>query len=611
MNAATATDVTSEVLSPPERRIKDPILLRVIGGQLHAIAKEMASTLQRTAYSQLARENEDLGAGLFGSHGQELAESQTTPLHNGSIGGMIRGFLQRLEGKIEEGDVIFHNHPYKGAVHAPDICVAVPIFWEGELVAFAADTCHLIDTGGAYPGINVDVVDMWAESRIYDSMRIYRRGELNEELWQHIIDNTRTPTLNRGDLHALMGACQVGRRRFLELLEKHGAKTILDAGEDWMDYAEYMLRSEIARVPDGVYEAPVGWLDDDGKHRSWLEGDGHGEDDHLKVCVKVTIKGSDLIVDLTGSNPEVETGFNAPFEGATKCTAYFIARTVFLDEAKYDEYIPQNEGCYRPIEVICPKGTIFNPNFPRATFARFCPVQRIADGFVLSLADAAPDRVAAGSAAHTFFISYSGWDAEAQEYWAYLETNEGTYGGRMGSDGMEAVDTHAANTRNTPVEELELRFPMRVDRYELADRSPAPGRWRGGGGVVRENRFLVDTIASCEGDRCYDPPRGIHGGQDGLPGVVTHIISADGERRPLYSKFSGYRVKAGDVIRFESPLGGGYGDPFERDPSLVLADVLDDYIDTAEARENYGVVLTADGKNVDADSTEKQRGATT
>jgi N-methylhydantoinase B len=577
-------DVTTEV-APPERRISDPILLRVIGGQLGAIAKEMASTLQRTAYSQLARENEDLGAGLFDSHGRELAESQTTPLHNGSIGGMIRGFLQRLEGKIEDGDVIFHNHPYKGAVHAPDICVAVPIFWEGKLVAFAADTCHLIDLGGAYPGINVDVVDMWAEARIYDSLRVYEKGVRNEQLWTHIIDNTRTPTLNRGDLGALMAACHVGKQRFLELLQKYGVETVLAACEDWMDYSEYMLRSEIIKVPDGEYVAPIGWLDDDGKNR----------DEHLKVAVKVTISGSDVEVDLTGSNPEVETGFNSPFLGATTCTAYFIVRSVFLDESRYEEYIPQNEGCYRPIKVICPEGTIFNPKFPRATFARFCPVQRIADGFILAMADAVPEKVTAGNAAHTYFISYSGWDDQTQEYWAYLETNEGSYGGRYGSDAMDSVDTLAANTRNTPVEELELRFPIIVERYELRDQAPAAGRWRGGIGIVRDNRLLVDSILSCEGDRNYDPPRGIHGGSDGAPGRITHTVAASGEKKSLYSKFSGYRVKTGDVVRLETPNGGGYGRPLDRDPAAVLGDVLDGYLDAGQARESYGLVLVGEG----------------
>ena len=577
---------------PPKRRLDDPILLRVIGGQLTAHAREMASTLQRTAYSQLCRENEDLGCGLYDVRGRELAESLTTPLMNGALGGMIRGFMQRLEGKLQEGDVVFHNHPYKGAMHAPDVCIAVPIFWQGELVGFAAASTHLIDLGGAYPGINVDVVDMWAEARIYDAVRIWEGGVRNETMWQHILDNTRTPSLVSGDLEALISSCQVGRRRLLGLLERYGLETIMDAVEDWMDYSEFMLRTEITKVPDGEYVAPVGWLDDDGKNRGIP----------LKVCVRLVIDGSDLTVDLTGSNDEVETGFNAPFSGATLTTAKFITRTVFLDEARFDEFIPQNEGCYRPVTVICPEGTIFNPRFPRATFARFCPVQRVADGFILALADAAPDWVTAGNAAHTYFISYSGWNEEAGEYWAYLETNEGSYGGRVGSDGMDSVDTLMANTRNTPVEELEIRFPIRVDRYELRDASPGAGRWRGGFGIVRENRFLVDTISSCEGDRNLDPPRGIHGGEDGLPGKITHI-TPDGTESDVYSKFTGYRLKAGDVLRLETPMGGGYSSPLERDPELALKDVRDGFVTIEEARERYGVVLDAGGRAVDAPAT--------
>lgn len=580
----------------PRRRTEDPILLRVIGGQFNAIAKEIAATLQRTGYSQLTRESEDLGAGLFDARGRELAEAQSTPLLNGVIGGMIRGFLQRLDGQLEDGDIVFHNHPYKGAMHAPDICVATPVFWEGELVAFSAATCHLIDVGGAYPGINVDVVDMWAEAKIFDAVRMVRRGVRNEELWQHALDNVRTPTLNRGDLEALVSACLLGKRRFLALLEKYGVQAVLDAAEDWIDYSEYMLRCEIEKVPDGEYEAPVGWLDDDGKNRGRP----------LPVCVKVIVEGSDLTIDLTGSSAEVETGFNAPFEGATLCAAHFIARTVFLDEARFEEDIPQNEGCYRPINVVCPKGTIFNPNFPRATSARFCPINRLADSFVLALADAIPDKVVAGSAAHTFFVSYSGWSEERQEYWTCIEINEGSYGGRLGSDGMDAVDTLLANTMNSPVEEVEIQFQLRVDRYELRDATPAPGRWRGGFGPVRENRFLTGASVSLEGDRCFDPPRGIHGGRDGLPGAVT-LVSPNGEEAPLPSKFSGYRVRAGEAIRFEGPMGGGYGDPFERDVEQVLADVMDGYVTPEEAREQYGVVVRED-VSIDEEATEELRG---
>jgi N-methylhydantoinase B/oxoprolinase/acetone carboxylase alpha subunit len=579
-----------------QHRVADPILLSVIGGRLSSIATEMASTLQRTAYSMLCRESEDLGCGIYDSEGRELAESQTTPLMHGALSGMIQGFLERLEGKLSEGDVILHNHPYKGAVHAPDVCVAVPIFSEGALSGFAASSTHLLDLGGAFPGINVDVVDMWGEAQIYDSVLLYQRGVRNEALWQLILDNTRTPTLNRGDLEALIASCFVGRDRYLQLLAKYGLSTVMNAVEDWMDYSEFMLRREIARVPDGEYVAPTAWLDDDGRNR----------DEHLKVCVKVVIEGSDLTIDLTGSNPEVETAFNSPFLGATYSTAKFITRTVFLDEARTDETIPQNDGLYRPIKVIAPKGTIFNPNFPRATMARFCPVQRIADSFILALASAIPDKTSAGSAAHTYFASYAGWDEGAREYWAYLEGNEGSYGARFGSDGLDAVDTLIANTRNTPVEELELRYPIRVDRYELRECAPAPGRWRGGISAVRQNRFLTDVIVSCEGDRSFDPPKGVHGGRDGSPGCITHV-KTDGSEAALYSKFSGHRITAGEALRFEGPMGGGFGDPTEREPEDVLRDVLDGYISPEEARAEYGVVLTRDGKSIDQRATTRAR----
>jgi N-methylhydantoinase B/oxoprolinase/acetone carboxylase alpha subunit len=507
---------------------------------------------------------------------------------------MIKGILGRLDGKLGDGDVVLHNHPYKGAVHAPDVCVAMPIFVDGNLVAFSAASTHLVDLGGAFPGINVDVVDMWSEARIFDAVRLYEGGRRNEALWQHIMDNTRTPSLNGGDLEALIAACEIGKRRFLALAGKYGVTTVQDAAEDWMDYAEWILRERIRQVPDGTYEAPVAWLDDDGKNR----------DVRLQVRVRVTIDGSDISIDLTGSNDEVETGFNAPLLGATLSTVRFIVRTVFLDEATWPEHIPANDGMYRPIHLVCPPGTIFNPRFPRATVARFCPIQRLADSFILALADVIPDRVTGGNAAHTYFISYAGWDEDAGEYWAYLEGNEGSYGGRCGSDGMDAVDTLIANTRNTPIEELELRYPMRVDRYELRDEAPAPGRWRGGIGPVRENRFLRDTIVSCEGDRSTDAPLGVHGGHAGLPGRITHI-KRDGGTTAMYSKFSGYRIPAGDVLRIEAPMGGGYGSPLERDVAAVVDDVGDGLLSVEQAQD-YGVVISP-SMAADLNATEELR----
>ena len=245
---------------PPEReRIEvDPITLRVLGGAFHAIAKEMAGVLFRMSYSSIIRESEDLGAGIFDAQGRELCESDSTPMHIGSLPWYIRGFMRHLEGKVQEGDVIIHNHPYYGASHSPDIAVAVPIFHDDELLGFAAVTAHVLDVGGSFPGINADAFDMYAEAKIYDGLRWYQAGRLNEDLDRMVFDNVRTETMNRGDMNAMMAACQLGHDRFLRLVQRYGVETVMSAAYDWMDYSENMLREQIAKIPDGEYKAPTG-----------------------------------------------------------------------------------------------------------------------------------------------------------------------------------------------------------------------------------------------------------------------------------------------------------------------------------------------------------------
>jgi N-methylhydantoinase B/oxoprolinase/acetone carboxylase alpha subunit len=584
---------------PPARaRVPvDPITLRVLGGAFHAVAKEMAGVLFRMSYSSIIRESEDLGAGIFDAEGRELCESDTTPLHIGSLPWYIRGFLHRLRGEIEDGDVIVHNHPYLGASHTPDIAVAVPIFHEGELLGFSAVTAHVLDVGGSFPGINADAFDMYAESKIYNGLRWYRRGELNVDLDRMIFDNVRTETMNRGDLEAMLAACQLGRERFLRLVQRHGADVVMSAAYEWMDYSERMLRAEIARIPDGVYPAPTGWLDDDARNR----------DVRLRVETTVRVEGDEITIDLTGSNPEVPTGYNVPFEGTLLVAAYFVIRTLLLDEATFPERVPQNDGIFRPIKVIAPRGTIYNPTFPRACFSRFCQVQRVIDNTILALAEVIPDKVTAGNSAGIHFCSYSGFLEERGEYWIYLEVNEGSYGGRHGKDAMDSVDNLMVNTRNNPIEELDMRFPMRCDRYELRPVPAAPGRWRGGIGIVRENRFLVDGTFSSEGDRHFDPPRGVFGGSNGIPAAVTRNPGGPDEEE-LPAKVTGFPCSAGDVIRIQAPNAAGYGDPLERDSELVREDVLDGFTTVELAREAYGVVfLDERDYAVDGEATEALR----
>jgi N-methylhydantoinase B/oxoprolinase/acetone carboxylase alpha subunit len=260
------------------------------------------------------------------------------------------------------------------------------------------------------------------------------------------------------------------------------------------------------------------------------------------------------------------------------------------------------------VNVIAPKGTIFNPTFPRACFSRFCQTQRVVDNVNLALADALPDKVTGGNSAGIHFCAYAGFDQSAGEYWLYLEVNEGSYGGRSGKDAMDSVDNLMANTRNNPIEELDMRFPMRCDQYELRPEPAAPGKWRGGVGIIRRNRFMVDGTYSCEGDRQTDAPRGVFGGWDGL--VASCRKNPDTSREEILpAKVTGIPFGAGEFIEFREPNAAGYGDPLDRPAEAVREDVLDDFTSLELAREAYGVVF-ADERTLEIDTaaTERLRG---
>jgi 5-oxoprolinase (ATP-hydrolysing) len=245
----------------------------------------------------------------------------------------------------------------------------------------------------------------------------------------------------------------------------------------------------------------------------------------------------------------------------------------------------------KPVNVIAPLGSIYNPKFPRACFARFAQAQRAVDLVMRALAPVIPDKICAGTSAHIHFISYSGFVEEENEYWVYLEVDEGSSGGRPDRDGMDSVDILIANTRNNPIEELEWRFPMRTERYELRDEPAAPGEWRGGMGIIRVNRFLEETIVTCEGDRHEsDPPWGIFGGHEGLNGAIYKNIGTN-TQETWPSKVTGWKLDAGDTIAIVVPSGGGYGDPLDRDPALVVSDILDGFTTHQQAEQDYGVVL--------------------
>jgi len=559
----------------------DPITLQVIGGALHSIAEQMGNVLYRMSYSSIIRESQDLGAGLFDRDFNTLCESDSTPMHIGSLPGYLAGIEKSVPADAwKPGDCVIHNHPYFGASHSPDIAIVMPVFHAGKLVGFSANTAHHIDIGAATPGLVIDIPDVFAEGMLLNGLKLFEAGERNESLWKYIRDNTRVPGLVMGDLEAQIASAELGVQRFQELFETYGHDTVIRATQQLMDYTETMIRREIAAIPDGEYTAE-GFMDDDGRNR----------DVPLPIRVTVRVTGDDVEVDLTGSSDQVPTAFNVPFEGSTKVACFFAFRALLLDTYTHQEYIPQNEGSFRPIKVTVPLGNMFNPIAPAAAEARFAQIQRVVDLIIKALAPVVPEKATAGNAATLSFASYSGV-REGGDYWVFLEVNEAAMGGRPGSDGPDTIEELMRNTRNNPLEDLGMHLPLVCDRYEIRDDArPGAGRFRGGAGVVKSQRYLGSGFMTHESDRHDDAPWGVFGGKPGAGGrLVVHNVHS-GEVSEHYSKFSGLRTKPGDVVSYYSPCGGGYGDPLERAPEEVLDDVLDEIITPDEAGHEYGVVL--------------------
>jgi N-methylhydantoinase B len=567
-------------------RVIDPVTASVILGALEQIAVEMGYKLMRMAYSSIIRESEDFGAALVSAHGQQLCESkQSTPLQSGPIPGYVRGILQQLAARgetIRPGDVIMHNDPYGGASHGPDVGFCVPVFHNNQLVGFSVTTAHHLDIGSQTPGSTgiVEAVDAYAEGLQFKAIKVVDQGKRNDAVWQILRDNVRVSDLVVGDMEAQIAACRIGAARFLELIDRYSLETVEAACAALFDYSEQLMRQAIERIPDGRYTATGymdGYLDDPSPSRR-----------NLPIVATLTVKGSDMIVDLTGTAPQVaDRPINMPFVGTVDVAVWLVLRSVLLDTETYGN-IPQNSGLYRPITIIAPEGTLANPIFPAPTIARFVGGNMLCDTVMRALSQALPEQVCAG-VGNLKVIAASGF--RNQRPWVHLEIFEGSYGGRCGRDGMDAVDTLYANTRNNPIEDIESHVPLRVERYELREDACAPGQWRGGLASIKAIRYLSDGGASVEGDGFGYPAWGYDGGGPGFPGkLIQQTIT--GEEIPLPSKVAYRSVKAGDRFIAVGATGGGYGDPLLRDPQRVLDDVRDGYYSVAAAERDYGVIIT-------------------
>ena len=579
----------------------DPFLAAVIHGALENIAIEMGHKLMRMSYSSIIRESEDFGAALTDATGRQLCEcTMSTPLQSGPIPGYIVGILAELAKRgdtIQPGDVFMHNDAYAGASHGPDVGFAVPIFHRGALAGFSVTTAHHLDIGALTPGSCgiVDAVDAYAEGLQFKAVRVYDAGRKVEPVWQILRSNIRIADLVVGDMEAQVAAARIGAARYAALLDQYGPETVTGAYEDLLDYSEKLMRDAISAIPDGVYSAATK-----------IDGYSDSLDPALKdlaIVATLTVKGSDIHVDLTGTAPQTPNKpINMPLVGTVDCAVWLTLRSILLDSDSYGS-IPQNSGLTRPITIHAPLGCLANPIFPAPVIARFCTGNALADTVMKAIAPAVPRQVSAGIG-NLRVMAFSGVSKGAP--WVHMEIMEGAYGGRWGKDGMDAVDTLYANTRNNPVEDIESHLPLRVLNYELRENVAGAGKWRGGIGSIRSFELLEDSAVSVEGDGQRFRPWGFQGGADGSPAHVD-LIRAAGGTEALPSKIPYRRLSKGDRITAYGPCGGGYGNPHERDPVDVRDDVLDGLIDAAAARADYAVIIAADG-TVDAAATRALRG---
>ncbi|MCZ6553043.1 MAG: hydantoinase B/oxoprolinase family protein [SAR324 cluster bacterium] len=580
----------------------DPVTASVIQGGLENIAVEMGYKLMRMSYSSIIRESEDFGAALLDRQCRQLCESkQSTPLQSGPIPGYVRGILREFEARGEEfrpGDVIMHNDAYGGASHGPDVSFTVPVYYEDELVGFSVTTAHHLDIGALAPGSCgiVEAVDAYAEGLQFKAIKVHDEGRRNHAVWQLLRDNIRVSDLVVGDMEAQVAASRIGAERFIELIGRFGLDTVRAASAALFDHSERLMRDAIRRLPDGEYSATTyidGYLDDPDPARKDLP---------LKVTVRV--EGDELTVDLTGTAAQIpDRPINMPLEGTVDVAIWVVLRSILLDTAVHGD-IPQNSGLTRPITIVAPKGSLANPVFPAPTIARFCPGNQLADTVMKALAPAVERQVSAGIG-NLKVISFSGIDDGKQ--WVHMEIFEGSYGGRYRMDGMDSVDTLYANTRNNPIEDIESHVPLRVTRYELREDGAGAGKWRGGISSVREFAFLRDGAAAIEGEGHKYRPWGFLGGGEGYTAALTYQ-PVQGEAVSLPSKVQYKPLKAGDKLICSGAGGGGYGDPLERDPEQVLADVRDGYFSPEQAERDYGVIVSS-GLEVDLPATVKCRAA--
>jgi N-methylhydantoinase B len=563
----------------------DAITLAVLrSGLINAVA-EMKAVVVRTAYSNLWKEAGDLSCGLLTRRGELAVQGiGDIPIHLASMPMSLGACLKRIPpASLKPGDVLYQNDPYQGNNHLPDFIMAKPVFFDGRIVAYTAVRGHYVDVGGGGPGsYSATMPDIYAEGLRIPPVKIFKEGTLNQDIVDVLLHNTRNSRERFGDLRSQYAGCVAAERRVISFCEKYGAQRFEAAMEEIVDASERLTRAAIASIPDGIYE-----------FEDYCDNDAI-TDDPIRIAARVTVNGDEIHVDFTESSPQVRGGMNAPLAVTVSATCYAI-------KCLTDPENPPNSGSYRPITVEAPFGSVVNPMPPAPVIAgNHETASRIADVIVGALAQAVPERVCAAGSGSSGVLSLgarvreNGRDREL----LMVETHGAGQGANLTHDGVNARRVNVGNTGNTPVEALEISFPIFVLSYGISEEGGGAGRTRGGTGIYREIRLEHDATVTLTAERAKFAPYGLFGGSP-APKAEFWAKLPNGTRQMLNSKTAPMHFPKGTIIHFRAAGGGGYGPPAERDLEAIQADLDDGYVTPTGAHQYYGITVKHDSNRAE------------
>jgi N-methylhydantoinase B len=521
----------------------DPIELAIFQSAVHSVAEEMGAALRRTALSPNIKERRDYSGAVFDGRGRVIAMGDHMPVHLGSMPMSVEAAIEAI--RFAPGDIAILNDPYAGGTHLPDITMVLPVFLEGMTrpAFYIANRAHHADVGGTFPGSMGPASEIFQEGIRIPPVRIVRGGKIDREMLDLILLNVRTPKEREGDLQSQIGSCRVGEQRIRELAERYEHAKLRALTEELLDYSERLVRAQLRSMPTGVFSA-----------EDWLDDDGVSDQPH-RIAVQLTFNpdAAQIHIDFTGSSDQVAGSINA-VRSITLSACFYVLRCLLAGDA------PATAGILRPLTLITPSGSIVNA-LPPAPVAggNVETSQRIVDVLLRALAQAIPSRIPAASAGTMSNLTIGGLDPRTDNHFTYYETAAGGMGARPGLDGISGVQTHMTNSLNTPIEALEYAYPFRVKRYAYRYGSGGAGQFRGGDGLIREIELLADAQVTLLADRRKCRPYGLQGGKDGLAGTASVSKFESQEDIVLPGKCS-RGLSKGDILRIETPGGGGWGE---------------------------------------------------